>query len=394
MSFLYEYMNEDELAFAREQAQFENESLHLENAFSILCMEHNVRLNDIETQVLLENYSDDNLTEMYTKEMAIFMEGVQDWWKKFKEWVKGIWNAILGKVQKVDGDVRKAATDVDEEIELPVDPSRLKKITTAVSTNLKKITTFKNPDGSYDTGKIIGAVCAAVGAGAGIAGITTYAKNNTKVKAKEAVKILDDFKNDSKELTDTALGIDETSVAAPAIQSLVAKVTSLISEGINAITTKLPKLLSKGKSDIGKIAGDTVKAIGTAKDAFSKKDKQAVKSEMIRIAKNWGILDKTKGNKIDVNDMQAIYNKVVEKMKSGSTKNITDDMVGKWRDIIKWMKDNNIFEFTLDDIEGSYYAEFGMDSMEDISTDFDVEAFLESHDDSAYEELCKLVDAL
>ena len=78
MRYLYDYMTESELAMAQESAQLELEAMRIQHGFETCRMEHELRLKAIDTRMVLENYTEDDLTQLYTREMQVYTEGVKE----------------------------------------------------------------------------------------------------------------------------------------------------------------------------------------------------------------------------------------------------------------------------------------------------------------------------
>jgi hypothetical protein len=199
MSFLYEYMSDDELRDARENAVYENESLHLDNQMKILCMEHEARISDIDTQVILENYTGDDLTELYKKEMIIFTESVKDWWENFKKWFTGVINALLGKNKHQELPPEEAK----KEIELPIDVKKANSIGRRFLDAIKRPFNYKKDDGSINYGKIAGeavgttvGLSAIIGTGSFLFKKTKMTKEEASEEVETAVNLAGDIKNE------------------------------------------------------------------------------------------------------------------------------------------------------------------------------------------------------
>lgn len=181
MTFLYEYMSPEEHEEAKQQAIFENESFKLDNELTRIEMEHAIRLHNIDTECLINEYTENDLENMYIREMGIYTEAVANWWTKFKNWVKNIINAIIGKNKASADDVKDAPDDTTE---LPFDPDATCTILNKLKGVINNITNVTKPDGTLDVGKLatrlgIGAAVAGAATGGGI-GISALIKNATK----------------------------------------------------------------------------------------------------------------------------------------------------------------------------------------------------------------------
>lgn len=255
MAFLYEYMNDDELDLARENAIMENEMIHMNNDLQVIMMEHEVRLHDIETKCILENYDIDHMTEMYEREYILYTEGVKEIWEKFKAWISGIVNAILGKTKPTPEEVSAASSseNSDNSVELPGDPDECAKAAHSIAGVIKDFMSgkFKKADGTLDTTKIAisGAVTLA-GIG-GIGAIGNWVKDKlgkpTKKKISELPEVASNLEGAVKDIGDAVKSVnpndgDDVSV----IQSLAQKVINKLNEIKNFIKSTLAKLTGKG----------------------------------------------------------------------------------------------------------------------------------------------------
>lgn len=210
MAFLYEYMTPDELEIAKEQAEFENASMKLDHSLECLRMEHAIRINNIDTECMINEYTEDDLENLYTREMAMYMEGVKEWWAKFKAWVASVINKITGKKNPEADAVAKKS---NEEVEMDYDPKEAKTILAKVNGILHKVTDVKKDDGSgVDPKKLasrlgIGAAAAAATAGA----VFLATKKKTKVKKNELPSIRDELQSELNGLNQTIQGLPEPS---------------------------------------------------------------------------------------------------------------------------------------------------------------------------------------
>ena len=147
MTFLYEYMNSDELAFARESAQLANESLKLEHAFNIAEMRHEIRLSDIEVDSFVNEYTEDDLTAMYVQEMSVYMEETGGLWQKFKEFIKKIVDRLRGSSKQLK---EIGPADQDVKVKMPIDFGAMKNFVAGIGSSLKKIAIPKDQEGNID----------------------------------------------------------------------------------------------------------------------------------------------------------------------------------------------------------------------------------------------------
>ena len=247
MSFLYEYMSEDELLVAQENARLENELLHINNEYEVLTMEHAVKLNDIELSTILENATDEDLTSMYEQEMIVYQEGVAEIWEKFKAWVKGIVNAILGKANKVTGNIPNESKD--KEIELNVNPSALQKLLNTTKSAVRNIGKFKDSNGKLQVGKIAAEVGATVVGAGGIAALFKPVREKYKATLSKWADWIRTLSQSSKELG------EEVSNATTPEGEDASTIKSLVSTAQNAVSSAVDTIKNGINSFIG--GGDT-----------------------------------------------------------------------------------------------------------------------------------------
>lgn len=242
MSFLYEYMSADELELAQENARIENELLHINNEFEVLAMEHAVKLNDIELQAILENATDEDLTHMYESEMIVYQEGVAEWWEKFKAWVKGIIDAILGKANKTTENI--SDKDKEKELEANVNPNALQKILNTTKSVLSNIGKVKDENGKIQIGKIIAETGLAIGAAGGIAALFKPVREKYKTTISKWIDWIRTLSQGSKEVGEALdrLSSDESDENKSTIKSLVSSVQNAVSSALDTIRNAISSL--------------------------------------------------------------------------------------------------------------------------------------------------------
>lgn len=409
MSLLYEYMTESELAFAKENAIFENESIHIDNSLTVLCMEHETRLNDIELEAFLNGYTESELTDMYDKEMILFTEGVKEIWENFKKWIKGIIDTLLGKAKDVPSEVKEEAKKSNDEVELPANPNKAITFAKNTASKIKNLVKFRNDDGTYNkTGIAIDLAGAAIAGGVSIKGVSDIVsaiKTKTKIKKSEIPGLIDETVEVGKELKDSVDSISNTSDS-----SLLNTIKEFVSPALNLITS-ITESLKNALKVAGEKVKDGVEAVkSSVKNSIGKKDEQTispsdeefkkrkkeVKQSLIKAAKSMNVFDGSKGNKINVTDMEKIVSELKSKISKGKMKEYEND-VKEFEEVIKLMKQNHIMEFTFDDpSEHQLYDELFEESVKTIEneSEFDFESFLESDNSETLDELNSLVDAL
>lgn len=259
MAFLYEYMSPDELAYAKEEAQFNNDSMKLDHALECIRMEHAIRISNIDTESLIQEYTQDDLENMYVKEMAIYMEGVKEWWEKFKNWVKSIVNKILGKKSN------ETPENPEEEVTVPYSPKKLDEVLNKVKGMISNITNIQKDDGSLDTEKVVTGLGLVAGAGGIAAGLKAIYKP-VKMKIKDLIAGLN---SNGKNLTDVSnslnnapSGGEDAEKKCKGIKDLVTPILSTVNGWISnawAIVTGAKKKNSgeQGSSDSADNSGSS-----------------------------------------------------------------------------------------------------------------------------------------
>ena len=167
MAFMYDYLTEAELEIEKESRLIDMEGLRLVNAMEAVNMRHELDVKAVETKAIFENWTDSELMSGYSRELAIYTEGVKDIWEKFKTFIHNIINKILGR--KVD---ESAALQSSDEVTLDHDPSKIGQIIDDCSKAIKSALSLKKTDedgnsilnikkiviGGTSVGGIIGAI--------------------------------------------------------------------------------------------------------------------------------------------------------------------------------------------------------------------------------------------
>jgi hypothetical protein len=268
MTPIFNYMTESE----KDLVITENTVMQYNTDYAILCLEHEQRLNDIDTEALVSNYTESDLTDLYTKEMKVFTEATQSLWQKFKAWIKGIIDAIFktnkdAPITSEDKGTVANSEEAKKGVELPVNPKKarpfvdsLKKAVSAVTQSL-----FKKNDGSgkLDVKKTVAvaATTAVVGGGATAAVITLHkarkdfvqptvvtgddliaASSDLTEVAKDVEHIIDSVRDES------AMEILNTTVEGAEGNNIKSgfSVISLIQSAINKLKNFKNKILKKG----------------------------------------------------------------------------------------------------------------------------------------------------
>lgn len=187
-----------------DELQFELESMKFDHEFETLRANHEIMLSTINTEKLIYEYADNKISYLYETEMEVYMEGVKEWWERFKAWVRNIINKITGKTTPSGG-------SPDEEVEIPFDPDQANSIISKARGMIKNITNFQNEDGSLNKEKVGGALGIAAGA-ATIGAMITAALKPRKKRRKDADKAVDDVSNNLRAASDD---IDKMSPKGP-----------------------------------------------------------------------------------------------------------------------------------------------------------------------------------
>ena len=130
MSGLYDYMTESEYEFACIEAVFENQMKHLECEWNLLALEHEMNLHSIETKILMESGTVDDLAYLYA------MEAEEADGQKAGILTRMI-NAILGFLKKIKETLFGAEPKpeaVPEEVKVD-DPKGIRKAWEAIKSN-------------------------------------------------------------------------------------------------------------------------------------------------------------------------------------------------------------------------------------------------------------------
>lgn len=289
MAFMYGYMTPSELEIAQENTGFELELLRIDHAFSRAVMEHELRLKDIDLHVLTERYTESDLEDEYTKECAVYTEGVKEIWDSFVQWVTKIVNTILGKNKEVTN------TTIPEE-------SKGKKFT--IPFNVKAIIEFLKelPSKVVEFVKNNATKVAAASASAltvVLAGATIYLKRD---KIKDGIdKVMEKVKKPTEitvenipetiSLIDS--GLDAVNKAVASVKEISKEAYDVVKEFISPALTlasnccaKLREILSNIGKAVGDVAGKAkdgvVNATNGVKDKLPKKDKKAAVSEPVK----------------------------------------------------------------------------------------------------------------
>lgn len=138
MSFLYEYMNADELVVEKELARISHEAMEIEHACMLMESAHQLKINEIDTECLINEYTEDDLQSMYEAEQANVNEQKKSLWQRLKAFFKRIWNAIFNHNDEEKQAMEEAKKN-NGEIEVPFDPNEVDSFVSKVSSQANKI---------------------------------------------------------------------------------------------------------------------------------------------------------------------------------------------------------------------------------------------------------------
>lgn len=182
MNFIYEGMSPEELAAKRAELESELMTAQFEHEFESVQMMHELRLKDIEKQIILENCSIEKVADLYANEEDLYTEAEGGILTKFFNWLSNIIKAIFGVTQTIKVD----PAEKDETIELGVDVKALNAGSKSILQNLRDLTKIRDENGKLNLGAIVIDSIAAIGAVKGIGAFISAVKKKTKLTKGEA----------------------------------------------------------------------------------------------------------------------------------------------------------------------------------------------------------------
>lgn len=271
MAFMYDYLTEAELEIEKESRLIDMEGLRLVNAMEAVNMRHELDVKAVETKAIFENWTDSELMSGYSRELAIYTEGVKDLWEKFKTFIHNIINKILGR--KVD---ESAALQSSDEVTLDHDPSKIGQIISDCGTLIKNALSLKKTD--EDGNSILNVKKIIIGGSsvAGIIGATKYLESEKKKNHgfKTAIKNipgyikdlmsklnifekdLDSIKADGTAATNTNSGNDKSGDNNNSHGKIMSKIISLGTTLTNLAQTVIDKMKSIEENVKNKFKGN------------------------------------------------------------------------------------------------------------------------------------------
>lgn len=237
MVYLYEHMELDEYLDEVDRVTTENEVASLFKELTILEMKHEASLRDIELKVLMENYTEDDLTAMYTHEMELYTEAEEGIINKIIEYFRNIIKAIFN--------IKPDVSDVkpDDEIELPINPKEGKNVLSKIGEMFTKVISIKKENG--DINKLKAAAEAAIAA-TGIAGAIKLFKTKTKVKGDEIKELPDAITELAKEGNQQ---LDKIKEVDPSVADTIKGYLDDFLGGLNECLKKVNIHVSKNNGD-------------------------------------------------------------------------------------------------------------------------------------------------
>ena len=182
MNFIYEGMSPEELAAKKAELESELMAAQFEHEFESVQMMHELRLKDIEKQIILENCSIEKVADLYANEEDLYTEAEGGILTKFFNWLSNIIKAIFGVTQTIKVD----PAEKDETIELGVDVKALNAGSKSILQNLRDLTKIRDANGKLNLSAIVIDSIAAIGAIKGIGAFISAVKKKTKLTKGEA----------------------------------------------------------------------------------------------------------------------------------------------------------------------------------------------------------------
>ena len=424
MAFMYDYLTESELESERECKLIEVECIRLENALDALVMKHKTDVAQIETSAICEGYTEDQLVMEYTQEAEAYMEGVKEWWEKFKEFFRKMVNKLLGRrVEETP-----AVTQSEKEVEVE-DPEVAVSFINKVGNTVKQLVTLKkvdeNGEPKYDFGKI--ATLASIGVattGTVVTAITGWYKPVVKKIKVSALPAL------SKKLKDAIKNCQSTIDKLPEPDNEIGKVAvkagrsalSIAQKVLNKIAAIVDSIANSGNS--GDDSNDEPKDKGSnPKNSQSEQESdgntqtttndnnssdtpysQDIKG-LIKYSVNHNYVGMSaehadsykKGEKtsLSADELANIYNAAKK------NNDVNSKIIDKWKLKVKNQGPSVKLEFVngelivVGDGNDSIYESIGFNDIDRIlNSGMEMESMLESADQSAIDDIIDILDSI
>ena len=244
MNFIYEGMSPEELAAKRAELESELMAAQFEHEFESVQMMHELRLKDIEKQIILENCSIEKVADLYANEEDVYTEAEEGLIQKVFNILRGIIDAIFGITRtKVD------PAEKNDQIELDVDIKTLNSGSKKVLDALRNLTSIKDPNtGKLNFGAIVFDGIAALAAVKGVSGLISAVKKKVTLSKAEAESEADELTKTTKQINEQLGRVrDSMKDNADLVAGAVNGVTPLLSE-VRDTLNKVEKALGKPQS--------------------------------------------------------------------------------------------------------------------------------------------------
>jgi len=244
MNFIYEGMSPEEIAAKRAELESELMAAQFEHEFESVQMMHELRLKDIEKQIILENCSIEKVADLYANEEDVYTEAEEGLIQKVFNILRGIIDAIFGITRtKVD------PAEKNDQIELDVDIKTLNSGSKKVLDALRNLTSIKDPNtGELNFSAIVFDGIAALAAVKGVSGLISAVKKKVTLSKAEAESEADELTKTAKQINEQLGSVrDRMKDNADLVAGAVNGVTPLLSE-VRDTLNKVEKALGKPQS--------------------------------------------------------------------------------------------------------------------------------------------------
>lgn len=421
---MYDYLTESELESERECKLIEVECIRLENALDALVMKHKTDVAQIETSAICEGYTEDQLVMEYTQEAEAYMEGVKEWWEKFKEFFRKMVNKLLGRhVEETP-----AVTQSEKEVEVE-DPEVAVSFINKVGNTVKQLVTLKkvdeNGEPKYDFGKI--ATLASIGVattGTVVTAITGWYKPVVKKikvsalpalskKLKDAIKncqsTIDKLPEPDNEIGKVAVkaGRSALSIAQKVLNKIAAIVDSIANSG-NSGDDSNDESKDKGsnpKNSQSEQGSDgntqtTTNDNNSSDTPYSQDIKGLIKYSVNHnyvgmSAEHADSYKKGEKTSLSADELANIYNAAKK------NNDVNSKIIDKWKLKVKNQGPSVKLEFVngelivVGDGNDSIYESIGFNDIDRIlNSGMEMESMLESADQSAIDDIIDILDSI
>lgn len=252
MNFIYEGMSPEELAAKRAELESELMAAQFEHEFESVQMMHELRLKDIEKQIILENCSIEKVADLYANEEDLYTEAEGGILTKFFNWLSNIIKAIFGVTQTIKVD----PAEKDETIELGVDVKALNAGSKSILQNLRDLTKIRDENGKLNLSAIVIDSIAAIGAVKGISAFISAVKKKSKLTKGEAKTEADQLAKASADIRAELERINNT-IKEDGNKKDVTQLTSLVKVIESTVTEIKEKIGIPDNKDASKPANSS-----------------------------------------------------------------------------------------------------------------------------------------